>query len=202
MEVESDASERATAANPQELPKSAGRRGLVDQPQVPRRARAGGRPGGRSLRRRQRTKLDPTLILAVMAVESSFNPFAQSSVGAQGLMQVMTKIHSDKYESFGGHLRRVRPQDQPARGREGAAGMHRPRRLARRRPEVVRGRGQPGSDGGYAGKVLAEHARLQPGGQGQGSAARPARPAGAEAGGGAGPNPSDDGALVKVATLS
>jgi len=50
----------------------------------------------------ERARLDPTLILAIVAVESSFNPFAQSPMGAQGLMQVMTHIHDDKYEPFGG----------------------------------------------------------------------------------------------------
>jgi hypothetical protein len=49
-----------------------------------------------------RAGLDPTLILAIMAVESSFNPFAQSAVGAQGLMQVLTRVHDDKYVAFGG----------------------------------------------------------------------------------------------------
>jgi hypothetical protein len=45
----------------------------------------------------ERTRLDPTLLLAVMAIESRFNPFAQSPVGAQGLMQVLTRVHTDKY---------------------------------------------------------------------------------------------------------
>ncbi|VTU28928.1 Membrane-bound lytic murein transglycosylase C precursor [Variovorax sp. PBL-H6] len=109
----------------------------------------------------KRTKLDPTLILAIMAVESSFNPFAQSHVGAQGLMQVMTQVHGEKYESAGGTLTAFDPvtnmrvgvkvlQECIARAGSLEGGL-----------KYYVGAANLPDDGGYAGKVMAEHARLQ-----------------------------------------
>ena len=54
--------------------------------------------------------LDPTLILAVMATESSFNPRAESRAGAQGLMQVRTHVHQEKFEPYGGPLAAFIPE--------------------------------------------------------------------------------------------
>ena len=46
--------------------------------------------------------LDPLLLLAMISVESRFNPFAESALGAKGLMQIIPKYHQDKLDALGG----------------------------------------------------------------------------------------------------
>jgi hypothetical protein len=46
--------------------------------------------------------VDPLLVVAMMAVESSFNPIAESVAGAKGLMQIIPKYHLEKFADFGG----------------------------------------------------------------------------------------------------
>jgi hypothetical protein len=108
-----------------------------------------------------RAKLDPTLILAVMAVESGFNPFAQSPVGAQGLMQVMTGIHSAKYENFGGKLAAFDPVTNLRVGVKVLQECIQMAGSVQGGLKYYVGAANLETDGGYAEKVLAEHARLQ-----------------------------------------
>jgi hypothetical protein len=153
---EPEAIARATATDPKDLSRAQAavavwlsRRYHVAPEPVSRLVQEAWRVG-------EMTQLDPTLILAVMAVESSFNPFAQSPVGAQGLMQVMTKVHDDKYEAFGGSHAAFDPvtnlrvgvqvlKECIARAGSLEAGLR-----------FYVGAANNDDDGGYANKVLVE----------------------------------------------
>ena len=158
---EPDAILRATAVDPKQLT----REQAAVAHWISRRYRVAPEPISRLVKEAwfvgQRVGLEPTLILAIMAVESSFNPFAQSAVGAQGLMQVMTRVHDDKYEAFGGTLAAFDPVTNLRVGvqvlkecitRAGSleAGLR-----------FYVGAANLPEDGGYAGKVLAEQAHLR-----------------------------------------
>ncbi|MDP3699923.1 MAG: lytic transglycosylase domain-containing protein [Hylemonella sp.] len=160
IEAEPVAVERATAAHPHQLPKEQAAVAYW----LSKKYRVAPEPLSalvvEAYEVGRRTDIDPLLLLSVMAIESSFNPFAQSPVGAQGLMQVMTRVHSDKYEAFGGKLAAFDPL---ANLRVGALVLQ---EYIRRTGSVEGGlRYYVGAanlpdDGGYAAKVLAEHARL------------------------------------------
>ncbi|SDC20974.1 Soluble lytic murein transglycosylase [Cupriavidus sp. YR651] len=104
--------------------------------------------------------IDPLLILGVIAIESSFNPYAESGVGAQGLMQVMTKVHQDKYEAVGGVAAALNPY---ANIKIGALVL---KDCIARAGSIEGGLkyyvgATTNTDGGYGAKVLAERARLR-----------------------------------------
>lgn len=58
----------------------------------------------------QEYSLDPVLLLAVMAIESRYNPVAESGVGARGLMQVIPKFHVEKIYEHGGEAALLNPE--------------------------------------------------------------------------------------------
>ncbi len=160
VSADPDAVARATAADPSDLTRQ---QAAVAQ-WISRRYKVAPEPISALVQEAwalgQRAKLDPTLILAVMAIESRFNPFAQSPVGAQGLMQVMTHIHDDKYVSFGGNRAAFDPISNLRVGVQvlkdcivRAGSLHDGLRY-------YVGAAFLDSDGGYAGKVLSEQAYL------------------------------------------
>ena len=153
--------DRATASNPQQLPRNQANVAYW----LAKKYRVAPEPLAVLVSEAylvgKETKLDPTLILAIMAVESSFNPFAQSSVGAQGLMQVMTKIHTDKYEHFGGHFAAFDPVTNLRVGVKVLQEcIERAGSLEGGLKYYVGAANLP-TDGGYAAKVMAEHFRIK-----------------------------------------
>jgi soluble lytic murein transglycosylase-like protein len=106
-------------------------------------------------------KLDPLLILAVMAIESRFNPFAESSVGAQGLMQVMSRVHQEKFDHHGGVTAALNPVANIQVGARILKDMIRHSGSIQGGLKLYVGAGNMETDGGYASKVMSEHAKLQ-----------------------------------------
>jgi soluble lytic murein transglycosylase-like protein len=60
--------------------------------------------------------LDPLLVLAMISVESSFNPAAESGMGAKGLMQIIPRFHLAKLEPHGGAEAVLDPESNIAVG--------------------------------------------------------------------------------------
>lgn len=107
----------------------------------------------------QERRIDPLLIVAIIGVESGFNPFAESAMGARGLMQVIPRFHMDKVPDGGGRGAFLDPVTnirigtsvlQEAIQRRGglAAGL-----------QYYAGSSDP--QGVYANRVIAERARLE-----------------------------------------
>jgi soluble lytic murein transglycosylase-like protein len=101
--------------------------------------------------------IDPLLIIAIIGVESSFNPFSQSGFGAQGLMQVVPRFHQDKLPEEASFLDPVTNVQVGARVLKEY--IHRHGGLE----EGLQQFGGALNDAGrrYAGKVLAERQRLE-----------------------------------------
>lgn len=158
-DVDLSANDRALAADPKELPKQQAALAYW----LSRKYRVAPEPlsalVAAAFETGRQMQVEPALILAVMAIESGFNPFAQSPVGAQGLMQVMTRVHTDKYENFGGQWAAFDPlsnlhvgvrilKDCVARAGSVEGGL---RQYVGATTE---------EDGGYALRVMAERDRL------------------------------------------
>lgn len=104
--------------------------------------------------------LDPQLLLAVIAIESRYNPYAESHAGAQGLMQVMTKVHEEKFAAFGeGPMAAVHPLANIQVGTQILADCLERRGSLDGALACYVGATGP-SDGGYGKKVKAEWHRI------------------------------------------
>lgn len=104
--------------------------------------------------------VDPLLIIAMIAVESRFNPIAESVMGAKGLMQIIPKYHSDKFQEFGGVKQVFDPETNILVGSQIIKEYM--VRTGNLKPALQLYGGVSTDDNdGYFGKVMTEKQRLQ-----------------------------------------
>ena len=104
--------------------------------------------------------IDPVLLLAVISVESNFNPNTKSHAGAEGLMQVMTSVHKDKYALYGGTTEAVKPEVNIRIGAYILKYLIATAGSLRNGLKYYVGAANAEHDGGYADKVMAERNRI------------------------------------------
>ena len=105
-------------------------------------------------------KVDPLLVLAIMSIESSFDPDAQSSAGAQGLMQVLTRVHAEKFLPFGGVQSAFDVRANILVGTQIIQGYIKREGSVEAALKSYVGAALMNDDGGYGWKVLGQRARL------------------------------------------
>lgn len=153
--------ERVTATDPAQLTKQ--QEAIAKW--LARRYKVAPEPVGRLVQEAwrvgKRTNVEPTLILAIMAIESNFNPFAQSKVGAQGLMQVMTQLHGKKYSPFGGTYAAFDPVSNLQVGVQVLKECIALAGDVKTALQYYSGAARLPNDQGYANKVLSEQAYLK-----------------------------------------
>lgn len=104
--------------------------------------------------------VDPLLILAVVGTESSFNPKAKSKAGAEGLMQVMTKVHQEKFKAFGGRSAAFEPYPNMVVGTSILKSLINRTGSVTKALKWYSGAANHKTDYGYGVKVLQERSRL------------------------------------------
>ena len=105
-------------------------------------------------------RIDPLLIVAMIGIESGFNPFAESTFGARGLMQVIPRFHRDKVPQGAGDSSLLDPLINI---RVGVLVLE--EAIRRSGGSLIAGlqqyAGASDAQGSYANKVLAEKERLE-----------------------------------------
>lgn len=105
--------------------------------------------------------VDPLLILAVMAIESGYNPVAESFMGAKGLMQVIPRFHLEKLTPHGGAEALLDPEVNILVGAQILREYSRRLRDQELALQMYGGAfDEPTAQ--YANKVFAERSRLEP----------------------------------------
>ena len=103
--------------------------------------------------------LDPLLIVAIIGIESGFNPYSESPFGAQGLMQIIPRFHQDKVPEGAGEQAFLDPVLNVRIGTQVL------QEAIRMRGSLEAGLQQYGGSSdpelSYAARVLAEKSRLE-----------------------------------------